>query len=68
MYAWQAAIRDISGLGDRSAYGLPDESGVLLLDVPVASPAAKAGLQKDDVILRLQRSTGSDRERIAKVA
>ena len=50
-YAWQARIRDISGLGDRSAYGLSDESGVLLLDVPVASPAAKAGLRKDDVIL-----------------
>ena len=50
-YAWQAQIRDIAGLGDRSAYGLPDESGVLLLDVPAASPAAKAGLQKDDVIL-----------------
>ena len=50
-YAWQAKIRDIEGLGDRSAYGLPDESGVLLLDVPAASPAAKAGLQKDDVIL-----------------
>ncbi len=50
-YAWQARIRDISGLGDRSAYGLPDESGVLLLDVPAASPAAKAGLRKDDVIL-----------------
>ncbi len=49
-YAWQARIRDISGLGDRSAHGLPDESGVLLLDVPVASPAAKAGLRKDDVI------------------
>ena len=50
-YAWQALIRDISGLGDRSAYGLPDESGVLLLDVPAASPAAKAGLQKNDVII-----------------
>jgi hypothetical protein len=50
-YAWQALIRDISGLGDRSAYGLPDESGVLLLDVPVASPVAKAGLQKNDVII-----------------
>jgi hypothetical protein len=50
-YAWQARIRDIAGLGDRSAYGLPDESGVLLLDVPVASPAAKAGLQKNDVII-----------------
>jgi hypothetical protein len=50
-YAWQARIRDIEGLGDRSAYALPDESGVLLLEVPAASPAAKAGLQKDDVIV-----------------
>jgi len=50
-FAWQAAIRDIEGLGDRSAYGLADESGVLVLDVPATSPAAKAGLQKDDVIV-----------------
>ncbi len=49
--AWQATVRDIKGLSDRSAYGLPDESGVLLVDVPVESVAAKAGLQKDDVIL-----------------
>ena len=48
---WQAAIRDISGPSDRSAYGLPDESGVLLLSVPGDGPAAKAGLQKDDVIV-----------------
>ena len=50
-YAFQARVRNIAGLGDRSAYGLPDESGVLLLDVPSTSPAAKAGLLKDDVIL-----------------
>ncbi len=50
-YLWQAQVRDISGLGDRSAYGLPGEYGVLLLNVPVGSPAARAGLQKDDVIL-----------------
>lgn len=50
-FAWQATIRDIEGLGDRSAYGLADKSGVLLLDVPATSPAAKAGLQKDDVIV-----------------
>jgi hypothetical protein len=48
---WQAEVRNISGLGDRSAYGLPDESGVLLLNVPAGSPAAKAGFQKDDVIV-----------------
>ena len=46
----QALVRDISGLGDRSAYGLPDETGVLILEVPDSSPAARAGLQKGDVI------------------
>jgi membrane-associated protease RseP (regulator of RpoE activity) len=50
-YVCQAAIRDIEGLGDRSAYGLADESGVLVLDVPAPSPAATAGLLKDDVIV-----------------
>jgi len=49
-FVLQAPMRDIAGLGDRSAYGLPDETGILLLDVPAASPAAKAGLQKDDVV------------------
>ena len=49
--ALQAGIRDIAGLGDRSAYGLADESGVLVLNVPATSPAAKAGLQQDDVIV-----------------
>ena len=48
--ALQAVVRDISGLGDRSAYGLPDETGVLLVEVAAAGAAAKAGLQKDDVI------------------
>ncbi|MHB1034386.1 MAG: PDZ domain-containing protein [Pirellulales bacterium] len=49
-YVLEAPMRDISGLGDRSAYGLPDESGILFLAVPAGGPAAKAGLQKDDVI------------------
>jgi len=47
---WRAKMRDIAGLGERSAYGLPDETGVLLLEVPGDSAAAKAGLRKDDVI------------------
>lgn len=50
-YIWQAKARDIHGLGDRSAFGLPDESGVLLVDVPETSFMARAGLQKDDVIV-----------------
>jgi len=48
---WQAEVRNIAGLGERSAYSLPGEYGVLLVRVPVGSPAAKAGLQADDVIL-----------------
>ena len=48
---WQAQARDISGAEDRSAYGLPAESGVLLLAVPADSAAARAGLQKDDAII-----------------
>lgn len=46
----QARVRNISGLGDRSAYGLPDDSGVLLVTLPAVSPAAAAGLRQDDVI------------------
>jgi len=46
-----ARVRNIQGLGDRSAYGLPDESGVLILDVPPGSPAQKAGLAIEDVIV-----------------
>jgi alpha-L-fucosidase len=48
---WQAKVRDISGSEDRLTYGLPAECGVLLLDVPAGSGAAKAGLKKDDVII-----------------
>ncbi len=48
---YQARVRNIAGLGDRSAYGLPDESGILILEVPAASPLAKAGLMAHDVIV-----------------
>jgi alpha-L-fucosidase len=48
---WQAQARDISGSEDRSTYGLPAEGGVLMLDVPAGSDAAKAGLLKDDVVI-----------------
>ena len=50
-YVLQSLARSISGLGDRSAYGLPDETGVLLLNTPAGSLAAAAGLRKDDVIV-----------------
>jgi len=50
-YWQQAKVRNIEGLGDRSAYGLPDATGVLILDAPKGSIAAKVGLRKDDVIV-----------------
>ncbi|MCF7674737.1 MAG: alpha-L-fucosidase [Akkermansiaceae bacterium] len=48
---WQALARDIEGTEDRAAYGLNANGGVLMLDVPAGSDAAKAGLKKDDVIV-----------------
>ena len=47
----KAVVRDIRGMGDRSAYGLPDEKGVLILELSEASPWYKAGLRPDDVII-----------------
>ncbi|MEI7902946.1 MAG: family 43 glycosylhydrolase, partial [bacterium] len=48
---WQAQARDLEGAEDRAIYALPAEGGVLLLDVPAGSDAARAGLVKDDVIM-----------------
>jgi alpha-L-fucosidase len=48
---WQAQARDLAGTADRSTYGLTGDGGVLLLDVPTDSDAAKAGLKKDDVVV-----------------
>jgi len=45
---WQAQARDLAGSADRVTHGT--DCGVLLLDVPATSDAAKAGLKKDDVI------------------
>ncbi len=50
-YIWQAQARDISGLGDRSAYGLPNETGVLLQQVRASSAAAAAGFMNEDVVV-----------------
>ena len=47
----QVRVRNIQGMGDRSAYGLPDESGVLLMEAATAGASVKAELAKDDVIL-----------------
>jgi S1-C subfamily serine protease len=45
-----ASVRNIRDEGERSAFGLPGVTGVLVLDVPMDSALAKAGLRKNDVI------------------
>ena len=62
-FQWQGAtIRSISGLGDRSAFGLPDEKGAIILDVTEESPAMIAGLIPGDVIQTLQGRPVDDAE------
>ena len=48
-----ATVRNVSGMGEVSAAGLPGEIGVLVVDVPPLSQAAAAGLRRGDVILRV---------------
>ena len=47
-----ARVKNIVGLGEVSAAGLPGETGVSVLEVPAGSAAAKAGLEVGDVILK----------------
>ena len=50
--AWLgASVRNIADEGEMSAFGLPGVTGVLVLEVSADSALAKAGLQKNDVIL-----------------
>ncbi len=50
---WRGAtVRNVVGMGDVSAAGLPEEIGVVVLTVPAGTAAAQAGLRPGDVILR----------------
>lgn len=44
-----ATFREVSGLGDRSAHGLPDEKGVIVVDINENSKLVKEGIMKGDV-------------------
>ncbi len=43
-------IKNVEGLGDRSAYGLPDETGVVIVSAATNSLLYKSGLRERDVI------------------
>lgn len=61
---WMGArLKNIETLGERSAAGLPDNKGVLVVSVEQGSVAAKGRLQSGDVIIRLGgESVGSVNE------
>jgi Right handed beta helix region/PDZ domain len=48
-----AKFKNIESLGERSAAGLHDDNGAVLIQLPAGSFAAKSGLQKGDVIVKL---------------
>jgi len=50
-----ATLRNIAGLGEVSAAGLPGEVGVLVVSAPTDSPAYAAGLRNGDVLLLANR-------------
>lgn len=48
-----AVLKSVQGPGDRSAYGLPDERGVIIVTLSSNSPLKTAGLQENDVIRKM---------------
>jgi hypothetical protein len=59
--AWLgASVRNIADMGEMSAFGLPGVTGVLVLEVPAGSALAKAGLQKNDVVLSINGDKTAD--------
>ena len=62
-YQWfGASLKNVETLGEQSAAGLPVISGVLLLDVPANSAAAKSNLKVGDVIIECQDVKLADRK------
>lgn len=52
----EGTLRRVSGAGDRSAYGLPNEMGMIVESVQKGGRLERAGLAKGDVILSIEGS------------
>ena len=59
-----ARIKNIETLAERSASGLPDESGVIILEVTPGTLAAKSGLQKGDVVIKAEGSNIKNKDEL----
>ena len=53
-------VKNVVGLGERSATGLPDETGVLVVAAPDGSALKQLGVQAGDVILKWNNQTTAD--------
>ncbi len=62
-----AKIRNVQGLGDRSAFGLPDEKGVILVEIPSTSILTKSKLQAGDVIRIANKETADNVVRLEAI-
>jgi hypothetical protein len=66
---WQGAkVRNIVGLDEVSAAGTPGETGVIVLDVPAASPAGAAGITINDVILSFNNKPVKDTQDLLRLS
>lgn len=54
-----ATFKDIESLGEQSSLGLYDRNGVVLIDLPAASAAAKSNLKKGDVLISFGKESVS---------
>ena len=53
-------VKNVVGLGERSAAGLPDETGVLVVAAPDGSALKQLGVQAGDVILKCNGQVTAD--------
>ena len=51
---FNATVKNVETLGEQSAAGLSNISGVVIIEIPANSQAAKSGLKVGDVILQCQ--------------
>ncbi|MEM9399717.1 MAG: PDZ domain-containing protein [Verrucomicrobiota bacterium] len=61
-----AEMDDLDTLSEMTAYGAPDKTGVILVNVPVNSPMDQFGFQTDDVILIINNKSISNQTKLKR--